>query len=91
MRFEWDEEKRRTNLRKHGIDFADAEEVYTGVTVTLEDLRADYGEPRLITVGMLKGRGVVVAHTERHGCIRVISMRKATKNETKAYFTQISY
>ena len=90
MKFTWDEAKRKTNLAKHGLDFADAEIVFSGATFTFEDDRFDYGEQRFITIGMLYGRVVVIAHTEHNDVIRVISMRKATKNEQKIYFKRFT-
>ncbi len=90
MRFEWDEAKRRANIRKHGIDFVDVPRVFRGVTVTIEDTRFDYAETRFVTLGLLKGRVVVVVHTEPEDVIRIISARKATKNEEKNYFKQIA-
>ncbi len=90
VRIEWDEAKRRINLRKHGLDFADAEAVFAGHSATLEDCRTDYGERRFLSLGMLEGRVVVIAHTERENAIRVISMRKASKHEQRSYFSQIS-
>jgi uncharacterized DUF497 family protein len=89
MRFAWDEAKRSSNLRKHGLDFADAELVFAGVTYTIEDRRFDYREQRFITLGMLRDLVVVLAHTERRGTIRVISMRKATRNEQALYFQNL--
>jgi uncharacterized protein len=53
VRFEWNEAKRKENLRKHGIDFADLPALFDGVTVTILDDRCDYGENRFLTVGML--------------------------------------
>ena len=86
MKFEWDETKRRTNLRDHKLDFADAEIVFSGITFTFEDNRFEYGEDRFITLGLLREIVVVIAHTERNDTVRVISMRKATKNEQRLYF-----
>jgi len=51
--FTWDEAKRRANLRKHGIDFLDAERIFRGFTLTAEDSREAYGEPRFLTLGLL--------------------------------------
>lgn len=85
MKFMWDEAKRRSNLVKHRLDFADAPAVFAGIAFTFEDDRFDYGEQRFITLGMLKGVVVVIAHTERNEAIRIISMRKATKYEQKLY------
>jgi uncharacterized DUF497 family protein len=49
MRFEWNEEKNHVNRRKHGLDFADAHLVFAGRTLTFEDLRQPYDEPRYVT------------------------------------------
>lgn len=85
MKFVWDENKRRINRQKHDLDFADANIVFAGVTVTFQDSRNDYGEERFITIGMLGFITVVIAHTEAPNEIRVISMRKANIRERKAY------
>ena len=86
MTFTWDESKRKINLIKHGMDFVDAKDVFSGATFTFEDDRLYYGEKRLITVGLLRDVAVVIAHAERKDEIRIISMRKATKYEQKIYF-----
>jgi hypothetical protein len=87
--FTWDEAKRRANLRKHGIDFADAERIFHGFTLTAEDTREAYGERRFLTLGLLEDQVVSVAHTERGEHIRIISIRKAMKHEARLYFSQI--
>ena len=81
MRFTWDERKRRTNLRDHGVDVADAKRVFAGPTVTYEDDRFDYGEQRFVSWGRLNGVPVSIAHTETHARIHVISFRRATRHE----------
>jgi uncharacterized protein len=86
MRCEWDEAKRQANLHKHRLDFADVQTVFAGVTFTFADDRFDYDEDRYITLGLLQGSVVVIAHTERNAVIRVISMRKATRNEQSLYY-----
>jgi uncharacterized DUF497 family protein len=88
--FAWDEAKRRLNLRKHRIDFADAEKIFRGLTFTAEDDRAAYGERRFLTLGLLDDQVVSVTHTERGDEIRIISIRKATKHEARFYFSQIT-
>ena len=90
MRYEWDPAKRRNNLRKHGIDFADAVEVFDGLTVTIEDTRFDYGETRYLTLGLFRTHVVVMVHTETEEVIRIISVRKATKNEEILYYQEIA-
>ena len=88
MNFEWDHTKRKSNIEKHGIDFIDAPIIFSGYTLTIEDDRYDYGEEGFVTFGILDGRVVAVVHTETENLIRIISIRKATKNE-KEYFSQI--
>ena len=86
MIYEWDEAKNRINFAKHGLDFSDAEQVAAGPCVTFVDDRFDYGEKRLITLGLLAGRVVVIAHTPRgEDRTRIISMRKANRREQKIY------
>jgi uncharacterized DUF497 family protein len=83
---EWDETKNSSNFAKHGLDFADAEQVLAGPCVTFVDSRFDYGEVRLITLGLLAGRVVVIAHAPRgEDTTRIISMRKANQREQKIY------
>ncbi len=91
MKFEWDEEKRKLNIKKHGLDFVDAEKVFEGATFTIEDDRLDYNKKRYISLGMLEGIVVVIAHSEDDEVIRIIYMRKATINEQKIYFKGFSY
>ena len=75
MKITFDEAKRAENLHRHGLDFGDAAEVFGGTTFDRIDARHDYGETRVITVGHLRGRMVVV----------VISMRKANDREKKRF------
>ena len=89
MRFTWDEAKRDRNLSDHGLDFADAAEVFAGPTFTFEDDRFDYGERRFVTLGILRGMVVSMVHTETPRTIRVISFRKATKNEQAIFVRQV--
>jgi len=88
--FTWDERKRLSNLRKHRIDFRDAHSIFDGYTLTAEDVRESYGEQRLLTLGLLHGVVVSVTHTERRGRVRIISIRKATKDEAHRYFSSLS-
>jgi hypothetical protein len=91
MKYEWDEEKNKRNIEKHGIDFNDAKRIFNGYTVTVEDDRFDYPERRFVTFGLMFEIVVAMAHTESEKAIRIISVRKATKNEQKEYFKQVSY
>lgn len=82
MKFEWDEEKNKENIDKHGLDFGDAWKVFDAPMLTAVDTRSDYGEDRWVGVGFLKNFVVVVIYTERvEAAIRIISLRKALKHE----------
>jgi uncharacterized DUF497 family protein len=86
VQFVWDEAKNRINLRKHGIDFADAIDVFNHPVLTTLDGRDDYGEERWIALGWMKATMAVVVYVERCGpAIRIVSARKATKREAKRY------
>lgn len=90
MNFEWDDEKRRENLRKHGLDFGDAWEIFAGPLAPELDLRRDYGEDRWTIVGLLGNRAVVVTFTfGRDEVIRIISLRKALRHERKRFEEEI--
>jgi uncharacterized protein len=86
MHLEWAEEKRTANLGKHGLDFADAPTVFQSLRLTWLDTRADYGEDRWCSLGMLQGRVVVLVYTERSSdIVRILSLRKATRHEPTQY------
>lgn len=90
MLFEWDANKAGKNHAKHGIDFAWAIRVFADPRcLTLEDNRHEYGEPRLNTIGAVGDTVVLcVTHTERHGAIRLISARRASRHERKLHHDQ---
>jgi uncharacterized DUF497 family protein len=86
MTFEWDDAKNRANLLKHGLDLADAEEMFRGVLIVDPDTREDYGEKRWIGIGSIRGRAVHVVFTEPGPeTIRIISLRKASRRESEQY------
>lgn len=89
MRFTWDERKRQTNLAKHGLDFADAAKVFAGSLALFEDARRDYGEQRMIALGLLDAIVVLLVHVEDDNTVRIISMRKADKHETNLYYQDV--
>ncbi|MCL1464091.1 MULTISPECIES: BrnT family toxin [Argonema] len=91
MPFEWNEGKNAQNLRKHGISFEEAQEIFDGIVFTAIDERFDYGEIREISIGAIQGVVIVtVVHTERNGVIRIISARKATPQERKTYYDYLA-
>ncbi len=89
MNFIWDENKRLTNIKKHGLDFKDAEQVFNSPLILFADERFDYGEQRMVAVGLLSVTVVVVVHVEDDETIRIISMRKATATEIKTYYANV--
>ena len=91
MRYLWDEAKRLANLSKHGLDFADAEKVFAGPLVLFEDGREDYGELRMIGIGLLETVVVPIVHVESDDSIRIISMRKAESDETDLFYRNAGY
>jgi len=86
VNFTWHESKRKANLKKHGLDFADAEKVFAGPMAVFEDRRNDYGEQRLIGIGPLDCLMVLIVHVESDETIRIISMRKADSDETSLFY-----
>ena len=90
MRFEWDEAKSETNLKERGFDFAFASLIFDGLTVEVEDRRRDYGERRVVAIGIADGLHLTVVYTDRHGARgqvtrRIISARRSNHHERKIY------
>ena len=85
MGFEWDAGKNESNVAKHGIDFVDAIRMFDGPVLEQVDDRRDYGETRMIAYGAVRGREIVVVYAVRGEKRRIISARRAHKNEREAY------
>jgi uncharacterized protein len=85
MAIVFDPAKREATLAKRGLDFADAGRVFDGSQYEFEDRRKDYGEERMITIGLLAERMVVVVWTWREEDRHIISMRKANDREQRRY------
>jgi len=86
MRFEWDEGKSDSNVRNHGIDFADVPQIFSGPMLVDLDDREDYGEDRWLGIGWLRDVLTVVVWTEpKEGAVRIISARKANRYERRRY------
>ena len=86
MIFEWDERKNAINIQKHGVDFADAWEIWEAPMLAVLDERTDYGEDRWVGIGLLRSRIVVVVWAEpTEDTIRIISVRKALTHERTEY------
>jgi uncharacterized DUF497 family protein len=87
LRFEWDKEKAKANLKKHRVSFDEATTVFLDpFSITILDPDHSVDELRFIDIGSSdKGRVLVVVHTERGSNIRIISCRKATQLERTLY------
>lgn len=89
MKFEWDENKNKRNRQKHGVSFEEAKEVFKDEKrVEYQDLRFDYGEDRWKTIGQVVGIILSVMYTMRQTTIRLISARRASRNEREEYENQ---
>ena len=87
MRFEWNPDKARRNFLKHGISFREAITTFRDpLSVTYPDPDHSFRERRYVIIGLSsEGRILIVSHTERVSRIRIISARKATRNEQRFY------
>lgn len=89
MAISYDPAKRDETLAERGLDFEDAEQLFAGLTLTLPDLRRDYGEDRFQTYGLLGGRLVMVIWTERGEDRHIMSMRKCNEREQAKFGEQL--
>jgi hypothetical protein len=87
MEFEWDPWKASQNLHKHKVSFSEAATVFgDSLSATASDPDRSVEEHRYITIGLSdRGRMLMVAHAERRGCIRIITARRLTRGERRAY------
>jgi uncharacterized protein len=86
LEFEWDDGKAAENVRNHGVSFAQAVLAFRDpFAVEWIDLRETYGEERIVLLGMTGNQVLTVVYTERAERIRIISARRATKNEQAHY------
>jgi len=87
MKFEWDPDKSEANLKKHGISFHDASTVFGDpLAITFNDPDHSIGEHRFLTFGLSRTNQLLaIVHTERRGNTRIISARRATKQERDIY------
>jgi len=87
MKFEWNTEKAFKNERKHGVSFQEALTVFKdALSLTYPDTDHSADEDRFLIIGLSStGNVLVISHTFRNDCIRIISARKATKKERYFY------
>ena len=87
MEYEWDENKNKINQEKHGIDFLDAVQVFLDPNrMEMVDDRKEYGETRYLTIGEVETVFLFVVYTKRGHKCRLISARRASKNEREIYY-----
>lgn len=84
MRFEWDERKRLSNLKKHCLDFLDVVAVFEAPHLVVPSTHSG-GEKRFLAIGVLEGRSVTDVYTTRSEATRVISFRRARREERQKY------
>ena len=89
MDFEWDPAKNAANIAKHGIDFDDARRMFDGATLEKVDDREEYRETRVTAIGIVEGRELYVVYTMRGERCRIISARRANRDERQAYYQAI--
>ena len=86
VRFEWDEDKAKTNIQKHGVTFEEAAEVFFDPFYQTGDASVDNEEERDFIIGYTFSQRLLLAvHTERSDRTRIISARSATRAERKVY------
>jgi uncharacterized DUF497 family protein len=87
VEFEWDPEKAAANVKKHGVEFAEAMTIFGDpLELTIADPDHSEDEPRFLSIGLSAGsRLLVVAYTERMGRTRIINAREASSQERKNY------
>jgi len=90
VQFEWDPEKAKRNVKKHGVSFEEGVTVfYDPLSATFDDPDHSVGEHRYITIGLSsRDRLLVIAHAERGEILRIISARPATAHERKRHERQ---
>jgi uncharacterized DUF497 family protein len=87
MKFEWNTDKARRNLQKHGVSFSEALSVFKdALSLTYPDSDHSAEEDRFLIIGLSSlGNVLVISHTFRNDVVRIISARKATKKERSFY------
>ena len=90
MEFEYDPEKAEQNFAKHGVDLLEGALIFENPTLEWLDARHDYGEDRIVAIGMADDQFLVVVYVKRGDVIRLISTRKGGRRDRKKYEKAIS-
>lgn len=83
--FEWDDEKRQSNIEKHGVDFVEAVAIFGGPVIEAADRRSDYGEERFRALGRVDNEQYVVAYTRRGENRRILSAWRLDEDGKRRY------
>ena len=86
MEIEWDNNKAAANLIKHKIDFEDAKNIFLDTNCLEREDKRDYNETRIQVIGIVNQVVLLVVYTKRNGRYRIISARRANKNERRQYY-----
>ncbi|NCQ86135.1 MAG: BrnT family toxin [Microcystis aeruginosa W13-18] len=86
MEIEWDNNKAASNLIKHKIDFEDAKNIFLDPNRLEREDQRDYNETRIQVIGIVNQVVLFVVYTKRNGRYRIISARRANKNERRQYY-----
>jgi len=90
LSFEWDKQKNAANIRNHGIDFLDAALIFENPTIEAVDDREDHGEVRYAALGLSGEMVLHVVYTRRsENIVRIISARKANRDDAERYYREI--
>lgn len=87
--FEWDEDKRQANIRKHGLDFIRVKEIWNGPVLEIPSDQFDHGEIRILAIGSFQQLTITVVYAWRGENRRLISARKARRYEQEIYKDEI--
>jgi len=90
VRFEWDHAKSEANLRRRGFDFEFATLIFDGPTLEVEDRRKDYGERRMVAIGIADRIHLTIVYTDRQSSTgeivrRIISAHRSNRRERAVY------
>jgi uncharacterized DUF497 family protein len=90
LSFEWDKQKNAANIRNHGIDFLDAALIFENPTIEAVDDREEYGEVRYVALGLSGEMVLHVVYTRRgKSVVRIISARRANRDDAERYYREI--
>jgi len=90
MAYSWNEDKNRSNIKRHGIAFEDAMRIFEGPTVECVDDRFEYGEIRIYAIGLVNSLEITVIYTDLDNDERrIISAWRAEPHERRAYWQRV--